>query len=92
LVRPKLEFIRYTLRSLGWTDIHDLLPYEHRCALRRLDTLLKRRSIMFIFDILSGRMNSPNLLSAHDIERGVLIRIAILILTMVSIARTIRVS
>jgi hypothetical protein len=37
------------------------------CAL----TLVKRRSIaciMFIFDILSGRMNSPNLLSALDLN------------------------
>jgi hypothetical protein len=45
--------------------------YEHRCALLRLDTLVKRRSIaciMFIFEILSGRMNSPNLLSALDLN------------------------
>jgi hypothetical protein len=53
-----------------------LSPYQHRCALLRLETLVKRRScIMFIFDTLSGRMNSPNLLSAldilHDIELGV---------------------
>jgi hypothetical protein len=46
-----------------------LPPYEHRCALLRLNKLVKRRSItciMFIFDILGGRMNSPILLSALD--------------------------
>jgi hypothetical protein len=47
----------YALRGLGWTDMHDLPPYEYRCALLNLDTLAKRRSIaceMFIFDVLSG--------------------------------------
>jgi hypothetical protein len=84
LVRPKLEyascvwspfydvrvdkvervqrmFIRYGLRGLSWTDIYDLPPYE----------LVKSCSIaciMFILDILSGRMNSPNLLSALDLN------------------------
>jgi hypothetical protein len=59
------RFIRYALRGLGWTDMHDLPPYEDRCALLHLDTLAKRRSVacvMFIFDVLSGRVNSPGLL------------------------------
>jgi hypothetical protein len=65
------RFIRYAVRGLGWMDTYDLPPYEHRCALLRLDTLVKRRfiaCIMFIFDILCGRMNSPNLLSALDLN------------------------
>jgi hypothetical protein len=48
--------------------MHDLPPYEDRCALLLLDTLIKRRSIacvMFIFDVL--RVNSPNLLSLLDL-------------------------
>jgi hypothetical protein len=66
--RVQRRFIQYALRGLGWTDTYDLPPYEHICALLRLDTLVKRRSIaciMFISDILSGRMNSQNFLSAH---------------------------
>jgi hypothetical protein len=54
------RFIRYALRGMSLTDMHDLQPYEDRCALLHLDTLTKRRSIaceMFIFDILSGRVN-----------------------------------
>jgi hypothetical protein len=50
--------------------MHDLPPYEDRCALLYLDTLAKGRSItcvMFIFDFLSGRVNSPNLLSILDL-------------------------
>jgi hypothetical protein len=69
--RVERRFILYALLSLGWTDIYDLRPYEHRCALLRLYTLVKRRSIacvMFIFDILSDRINSPNLLSALDLK------------------------
>jgi hypothetical protein len=63
-------FIRYALRGLGWTDMHDLPPYEDRCTLLHLDTLTKRRSIacvMFIFDVLNGIVNSPNLLSVLDL-------------------------
>jgi hypothetical protein len=59
------------VRGLGWIDTYNLPTYEYRCALLRLDTLVKRHSIaciMFIFDILSGRMNSPNFLSALDLN------------------------
>jgi hypothetical protein len=55
--------IRYALLSLP--------PYEHRCVLLHIYILVKRRSIayrMLIFDILKGRMNSPNLLSALDLN------------------------
>jgi hypothetical protein len=71
LERVQRRFIRYALRGLGWTDIHDLQPYENRCALLHFDTFTKRRSIacvMFIFDFLSGRVNSPNLLSVLDLN------------------------
>jgi hypothetical protein len=64
------RLIQYALRGLGWTDMNDLPPYEDRCALLHLDTLTKRPSIacvMFIFDVLSGRVNSPNLLSVLDL-------------------------
>jgi hypothetical protein len=76
--RVQRRFIRYALRGLGWTDIYDLPPYEHRCALLRLDTLVKGRSlacIMFIFDILSGRTHQTCCLLLiwilHNIELGV---------------------
>jgi hypothetical protein len=65
--RVQRRFIRYALRSLGWMDIYDLPPYEHRCALLRFDTLVERR-IMIIFDILGGRLNSSNLFSAFDLN------------------------
>jgi hypothetical protein len=49
----------------------DLPPYVDRCALIRLETLAERRAnacVMFIFDILSGRVNSSNLLSLISIN------------------------
>jgi hypothetical protein len=55
----------------GLYNIYDLPPYEHGCALLRLDIIVKWRTIacvMFIFDILSGRMNLPNFLSALDLN------------------------
>jgi hypothetical protein len=62
--------IQYALCVLGWADMHDLPPYEDRCALLHSDTLAKRRSIAFvmlIFAVLSERVNSPNLLSVLDL-------------------------
>jgi hypothetical protein len=48
-----------------------LPPYLDRYTLIRLETLAKRRAnacLMFIFDILSSRMNSSNLLSLISIN------------------------
>jgi hypothetical protein len=49
----------------------NLTPYVDRYALIRLETLAERRAsacVMFIFDILSGRVNSSNLLSLISIN------------------------
>jgi hypothetical protein len=65
--RVQRKFVRYALRGLRWTDMCNLPPYGDRCALIRLETLAERRAnacVMFIFDILSGRVNSSNLLGA----------------------------
>jgi hypothetical protein len=79
LVRPKLEyascvwnlFYDVHVDRVEQADMHDLPPYEDRCALLHLETLAKRRSIacvmLFIFDVLSGRVNSPNLLSVLNL-------------------------
>jgi hypothetical protein len=69
--RVQRKFVRYALRGLGWKDMWDLHPYVDRCALIRLETLTERRAnacVMFIFDILSGRVNSSNLLSLISIN------------------------
>lgn len=59
------RFIRYALRRLQWRDPIVLPPYENRCRLLNIETLSRRREIAgasFIFDLLSGRINSPALL------------------------------
>jgi hypothetical protein len=50
--RMQRKFVRYALRGLGWTEMHDLPPYVNRCALIRLETVC----LMFAFDVLSGRV------------------------------------
>jgi hypothetical protein len=60
------KFVRYSLRGLEWMNMYDLPPYVDRCTLFRLDMMTKRRSsafVMFIFDVLSGWVISPNMLS-----------------------------
>jgi hypothetical protein len=69
--RVQKKFVRHALRGLRWTDMFDLRPYVDRCALIRLETLAERRAnacVMFIFEILSGRVNSSNLLSLISIN------------------------
>jgi hypothetical protein len=69
--RVQKKFVWYALRGLGWTNMCNLPPYVDRCALIRLETLAERRAnacVMFIFDILSGRVNSSNLLSLISIN------------------------
>jgi hypothetical protein len=65
--RVQRKFVGYALCGFGWTDMCDLLPYVDRFALIRL----KRRVIacvMFIFDILSGRVDSSNFVSLISIN------------------------
>jgi hypothetical protein len=69
--RVQKKLLRYALRVLGWTDMFDPPPYVNRCALIRVKTLAERRAnacVMFIFDILSGWVNSSNLLSLISIN------------------------
>jgi hypothetical protein len=65
------KFVKYALRGLECTDMCDLPTYVDRCALIRLETLAQRRAnscVLFIFDILSSRVNSSNLLSLISIN------------------------
>jgi hypothetical protein len=64
--RVQRKFGRYAMRGLGWMDMYDLFLYVDLYALICLETLTRRRSdacVMFVFDVFSGRVGSPNLLS-----------------------------
>jgi hypothetical protein len=64
--RVQGKFIKYALRSLGWADPLNLPPYENRCRLIHLDTLAERRNkacVMFVFDVLSGKIDAPPILA-----------------------------
>lgn len=59
------KFLKYALRRLNWRDEFVLPSYISRCLLIDLETLSSRRNnacILFVFDILSGRVDSPQIL------------------------------
>lgn len=65
LERVQRCFVRFALRRLPWNDPHRLPPYEHRCQLIRLESLRQRRVYlqrMFAFDLLTNRIDCPDLL------------------------------
>jgi hypothetical protein len=50
--------------------MNDLPPYVDRCALLCLGTLTRRRAnacVLLVFDVLSGMVGSPNLLSLVNV-------------------------
>jgi hypothetical protein len=46
--RVQRRFIRYAMRDLSWTDMHDLQPHKDKCALLHFDTPTKRRLIAWM--------------------------------------------
>jgi hypothetical protein len=64
--RIQEKFIKHALRQFRWNVNLDLLPYENRCRVLVMDTLKKRRDVarvLLVFDLLSGKIDSPKLLS-----------------------------
>jgi hypothetical protein len=64
--RIQEKFIKFALRRMGWENVFSLPPYENRCRLINLNTLERRREIsciMFIRDLLCGRVVCPYLLN-----------------------------
>jgi hypothetical protein len=60
------NFTRFALRCLNWIDRSNLPEYSVRCSLLNLCKLSDRRimsDVMFIFDILSGRIFCSELLA-----------------------------
>lgn len=58
------QFVLFALRKLGWRNPFDMPSYESRCKLINLAGLERRRlntSTFFIYDLLTGVINSPNL-------------------------------
>lgn len=63
--RVQKKFLRFALRSLPWNDPSNLPPYTDRCQLISLEPLAARRVRMqrlFVFDILIGAIDCPELL------------------------------
>ena len=60
--RVQKKFIKFALFSWNFSDI--VPPYESRCKLIHLDTLVNRRSkrlILLVYKLLSGQIDCPYL-------------------------------
>lgn len=63
--RVQKRFVRFALRQLPWNDPDNLPAYPDRCKLIDLETLSSRRikaQRLFIFDLLTGNIDCPELL------------------------------
>jgi hypothetical protein len=61
------EFLKFALRTLGWSRDIELPPYCQRCRLIDLDVLSSRRRVscaLFISDVLSFKLDCPIILSS----------------------------
>lgn len=64
------RFLRFALRALPWTDVHNLPSYVERLNLIGLKTLQHRNSVakvIFIFQLLIGEIYAPVLLDSLNI-------------------------
>lgn len=65
------RFIRFALRQLNWTNQEHLPPYEDRCHLLAMETLVKRRSsarALFVAKLLLGDIDATQILALIDIN------------------------
>lgn len=63
------KFLLFALRNLGWRDRFELPSYKNRLKLLHMNTLNHRREVamvMFIFKLINGFINAPNLYSKLD--------------------------
>lgn len=63
--RVQKRFIRYALRRLPWNDPVNLPPYEHRCALLKIQPLSSRRVMLqrlFVFDVIMCNIDCSSIL------------------------------
>jgi hypothetical protein len=64
-------FIKHALRQFRWNLNLDLPPYGNRSRVLVMDRLKKRRDVarvLLVFDLLSGKIDSPKLLSQINLS------------------------
>lgn len=69
--RVQRKFIRFALRDLPWRDPINLPHYPDRCQLIKLESLSARRinlQRIFIFDLITGNIDCPELLQQMPIN------------------------
>jgi hypothetical protein len=69
--RIQENFIKHALRQFRWNVNLDLPPYKDHCRVLVMDTLKKRRDVarvLLVFNLLSGKIDSPKLLSQINLS------------------------
>lgn len=65
------RFVWFVFCKFGWQEYVRFAPYNFKCHLLELESLHCRRrnsGVIFVHDIFSGHIDSPNLLSMMDIN------------------------
>jgi Reverse transcriptase (RNA-dependent DNA polymerase) len=65
------KFLKFVFCKFGYYRYIEYAPYEFKCKLMNIESLANRRrkiSIFFMYDIISGHFDAPELLSLIDIN------------------------
>ena len=65
------KFYSYLFRKFGYYNVIKFAPYEFKCSVLKIEQLSDRRKnarILFVFDLLTGRIDSTKILSLIDIN------------------------
>ena len=65
------RFFRFLFMKFGYYSIIKFAPYLFKCFLLNIKQLSDRRNnakLLFVFDVLTGRIDSPQILSLLDIN------------------------
>ena len=65
------KFYSFLFKKFGYYNVIKFAPYEFKCSLLNFEQLSDRRKnakILFVFDVLTGRVDSLKLLSLLDIN------------------------
>ena len=65
------KFFSYLFKKLGYYNVIKCSPYLFKCSVLNIEQLSDRRKnakLLFVFDVLSGHIDSPKLLSLFDVN------------------------
>ena len=75
-IQKKIEYVQknfysFLFKKIIYYNVIKFAPYEFKCSMLNIKQLSDRRKnarILFVYDVLTGRIDSPKLLSLLDIN------------------------